>query len=109
MDINPNQQDPDRIIVPDEYVDRIYEAAHVVPNDVGIGHPVWTRKAFIGEMLQVVFSYRNMDWTREQVRDQFARTEGAACFSNEPGASEYRRIMDLVFVEVFGPVGGVTP
>ena len=101
-------QDAAKVLVTDEQVDRIYDAAHVVPNATEfagvklVSHQVWFRKSMIGRMLQMATVMRDDGMPLDKARGIFDGIWAANPEATERHSAESSRILDLVFEEIYG-------
>jgi hypothetical protein len=86
--------DADDILIPDEVVDRIYAAAHLLPADTPPVHAVWFRKMWIGRALQEI------EWGR---RRGLARADASFDLGtfDERTTAEMQRMRQLILDEVY--------
>lgn len=90
----------ERYFIPDEVVDRIYDAAHILPASSGIVHAVWHRKAFIGRALQQLCVCRDRGVTREDLAGEWYPNGRS---DEERFEAEMTRLRELIMTEVYGP------
>jgi hypothetical protein len=91
------------IVVDDQVVDRIYDAAHIAG---GVAtHQVWARKAYIGQMVQAVTAWGRAGMSRASAREKLRAIDADMPIAGGRASAEAHRMTALIYDEVYGTGG----